>query len=311
MRAGVDLGGTKCLGVLIDADGAIVAEERLATPRGAEAIIDVVCAVIAALEKHGPVDHVGVGVPGLVDRSGVLRVAPNLPGVLNLDVKRSVESGCARPTRVDNDATCAAWGERMAGAARGRDDVVLVTLGTGIGGGLVLGGRLFRGAYGFAGEIGHVVIDPDGPPCVCGHRGCWERYGSGSGLARLAREAAVAGQAPGLVERAGGDPDRVRGEDVTTAAAAGDPGALAVLDRFAWWLALGLANLANTFDPECFVIGGGLVEVGDLLLDPVRRHFADLVEAGEHRPAIDIVPAELGDKAGAVGAAWLEPDQAR
>lgn len=311
MRAGVDVGGTKCLGVLLADDGAVVAEERRPTPRGAAAIVDAVCDVIGALGGRGPVDRVGVGVPGLVDRSGTLRVAPNLAGVMNLDVKGQVEARCGLVVSVDNDATCAAWGERMAGAARGRDDVVLVTLGTGIGGGFVLGGRLYRGANGFAGEIGHVVVDPDGPPCVCGQRGCWERYGSGSGLARLAREAAVAGQAPGLVERAGGDPDRVRGEDVTVAAAAGDPGAVVVLDRFAWWLALGLANLANTFDPACFVIGGGLIEAGDLILDPVRRHFVELVEAGEHRPPVEILPAQLGDQAGAVGAALLDLDEAR
>jgi glucokinase len=181
----------------------------------------------------------------------------------------------------------------------------MVTLGTGIGGGIVVDGRLVEGANGFAGEIGHMVVDPHGPRCPCGRRGCWERFASGSGLARLGREAALAGEARRIVELAGGDPEAVRGEHVTRAAAEGDPQALAVMASFGWWLALGLANLANTFDPECFVLGGGLVEAGEILLQPVRNAFMNLVEAPSLRPPIDILPAALGERAGAVGAALL------
>ncbi|MBV9933561.1 MAG: ROK family protein, partial [Actinobacteria bacterium] len=173
------------------------------------------------------------------------------------------------------------------------------------GGGIILGGSLFRGANGFAGEIGHVVVDPNGPFCPCGQRGCWERYASGSGLGWLGREVAVAGQAARVVALAGGDPEAVRGEHVTRAAAEGDAQALAVLDRFGWWVALGLANLANIFDPSRFVVGGGLVEAGTLLLEPVSRHFLELVEAVAHRPPIGIVAATLGERAGAIGAADL------
>src|SRR5207248_1383416 len=149
-----------------------------------------------------------------------------------------------------NDATCATWGERQMGAARGRDDVAVVTLGTGIGGGFVLGGRLYRGANGFAGEVGHMIVDPKGPPCPCGRRGCWERFASGSGLARLAREAAESGRGHRLVELAGGDVEAVRGEHVTRAAAEGDAEAIQVFRDFGWWAALGIANLVNTLDPE-------------------------------------------------------------
>lgn len=305
VTAGIDVGGTKCLGVLVDETGQVLAEYRVATPSGREAVVDAIAGVVAELARHGPVAAVGVGMPGLVDRRGVLRFAPNLPGVVDLDVKDAIEDRCGIATFVDNDATCAAWGERAAGAAKGRDDVVLVTLGTGIGAGIVLGGRLYRGAHGFSGEVGHMVVDPNGPPCVCGGRGCWERYASGSGLARLAREAAVGGRAPGLVARAGGDPDLVRGEHVTVAAAAGDEGAAAVLRDFAWWLALGLSNLANIFDPECFVIGGGLIEAGALVLPPVRQHLGDLIEARDHRPEVEVLPAQLGERAGAIGAALL------
>lgn len=286
-------------------DGRVVEERRVATPEGEGAVLDAVALAAAAVQGGGEVEGVGVGVPGLVDRSGVLRFAPNLPGVADLPVREELEARLGVAVRVDNDATCAAWGERQAGAARGYDDVILVTLGTGIGGGIVAGGTLLRGAHGFAGEVGHTVIDPAGPPCPCGQRGCWERFASGSGLGRLGQEAAAAGRAAGVLARAGGDPAMVQGEHVTGAAASGDAEAQAVLADFGWWVALGLANLANVFDPQAFVLGGGLVEAGELLLGPVRTAFASLLTAGQYRPAVDIVPASLGEHAGAIGAAHL------
>lgn len=308
LTIGLDLGGTKCLGLLVTGDGEVHDEARLPTPRGGEAVLSTLVEASRELMARAGdrgVSAIGVGVPGLVDTGGVLRVAPNLPGVVELPVASALAAATGLPVRVENDATCAGWGERCLGAARGFDDVVLVTLGTGIGGGFILGGALYRGAHGYAGEIGHMVVDPNGPPCVCGQRGCWERFASGSGLGRLAREAAVAGRAEAVVALAGGDPEAVRGEHVTAAAAGGDPGALAVLERFAWWLALGLANLANVLDPQAFVLGGGLVEAGHVLVDPVRAAFGELVEAPDHRPPVAIVPAALGERAGAIGAALL------
>jgi glucokinase len=306
---GIDLGGTKCLGVVVDAEGGVRDEERVPTPTGGREILDVLASVSAMLLDRcplGAVVGVGVGVPGLVDRQGVLRFAPNLPGVVDVDVRAELGRRLSGlPVHVENDASCAGWAEREAGAARGRDHIVLATLGTGIGGGIIADGSLYRGANGFAGEIGHMVVDPDGPPCPCGQRGCWERFASGSGLGRLAREAAHANRAAAVVALAGGDPEDVRGEHVTRAAADGDAEARAIVERFAWWVALGLANLANVFDPELFVLGGGLVEAGDVLLEPVRGAFAGLVEAAEHRPPVGVVPAELGEHAGAIGAALL------
>lgn len=153
-----------------------------------------------------------------------------------------------------------------------------------------------------------MVVDPRGPACPCGRRGCWERFASGSGLGRLARDAAEAGRAAAVVELAGGDAEAVRGEHVTAAARAGDPGAIAVLDDFAWWVALGVSNLVNVLDPGIVVIAGGLAEMGDLLLDPVRERYADLVLAPTFRPAVPIVAAALGERAGAIGAAILAAD---
>jgi glucokinase len=303
---GVDVGGTKVLGVALDEAGSVVAEHRVPTPRGSEALVDDLLDVVALLRAEVPgVVAVGVGLPGLVDRSGALRFAPNLPGVVELPVGAMASAATGLPVVVDNDATCATWAEHLVGAARGAADVLLVTLGTGIGGGLVLDGRLARGANGFAGEIGHMVVDADGIACVCGRRGCWERYASGSGLGRMAREAAEAGRGVRMVDLAGGNPDLVRGEHATAAALEGDREAMAVVDRFAGWFAIGLANLVHVLDVQTCVIGGGLVEAGDVVLGPIRRQFVDRVFAPEHRPAVDIVPAQLGERAGAIGAALL------
>lgn len=304
---GLDVGGTKVLAVEMDADGAITDKvERIPTPRGADALIDELAQLVG---RFGRPQAVGVGIPGLVDLAGRLRVGPNLPNIADLPVADELSRRIGIPVAVDNDATCATWAEEQLGAARDIADVVLVTLGTGIGGGIVAGGVLQRGANGFAGEPGHMVVDPNGPHCPCGRRGCWERYASGNGLGRLGREAAQAGRAPRLVELAGGDAESVRGEHVTTAAADGDPGALAVCRDWGWWTGLGIANLVDLLDPAIVVIGGGLVEAGDVLLAPTRAAFKDLVLAAEHRPEVPIVAAQLGERAGAIGAALIARDR--
>jgi len=318
---GIDVGGTKILGIALDGAGRVRAQAKAATPRwippeptadhGGEVVVDAVGGVadelLAALgSEASAVARVGVGVPGLVDGAGVLRYAPNLPGGEGLDVVgRLAERLGPRRVVVGNDATCAGLGEWTMGAASGATDAVIVTLGTGIGGGLVVGGKVAGGAHGFAGEIGHMVVDPSGPSCPCGKRGCWERFASGSGLGRLAREAAHAGRLDAVLRRRGGDPEAVRAEDVTSAAAAGDAGARVVLDELGWWLALGLANLANILDPSVFVLGGGLSGSLALVLEPVRTAFDSLVEGGRGRPEVTICLAALGERAGAVGAGLL------
>jgi glucokinase len=173
---------------------------------------------------------------------------------------------------------------------------------------VISGGRVVVGANGFAGEIGHMLVDPSGPPCPCGRSGCWERLASGGGLGRLAREAAGAGRLGDVVALAGGDPELVWGEHVTRAALGGDPGALEVMGEVAWWLALGLANLTTVLDVRRFVVAGGLAEAGEILLDPTRRAFTDLVEGAGARPEIEIVRAAYGERAGAAGAAMAARD---
>ncbi len=310
LLAGVDIGGTKCLGVCLAVDGTVVVEERVPTPRGAENLINTVVEVVEALATNsgGRIAAVGVGAPGLVDREGVLRAAPNLVGVTELPIRDLLADRLHVPVTVDNDATCALEAEWRHGAAAGTSDALLVTMGTGIGGGVVSSGVLQRGANGFMSEPGHMVIDPNGPPCVCGRRGCWERYASGSGLARLARDAAIGGRAAAVVAAAGGDPQAVRGEHVSAAAHAGDEAALQIIEDFAWWVGLGLANLTNLFDPEVIVLGGGLAEEVDLLLEPITRRYEELLYAPEHRPRPRLVPAVLGEHAGAMGAALIAAD---
>jgi glucokinase len=316
---GVDIGGTKVLGVALDDDGAVVAETRVATPAQASAaaghapgaageVADAVATVVEALRREtgadGPSVPVGVGVPGMLDRRGVLVFSPHLPGAAGADVRALVGSRLSTTALlVENDANSAALAELRRGAAAGAEHAVMVTLGTGIGGGLISDGRVVAGAHGFAGEVGHMVVDPSGPPCPCGGRGCWERFASGSGLGHLARQAAESGRLHDVVITAGGTPEEVRGEHVTAAALEGDPEAVAVIEELGWWVAVGLANLTAVLDVERIVVGGGLAEVGDVLLRPTRRAFAELVEGARARPNVEIVPATCGERAGAMGAA--------
>lgn len=236
---------------------------------------------------------IGTGVPGLVDRNGVLRFAPNLPRLSGTAIRAELERRLGVSVVVDNDATCATWGEWRAGGGAGGGDLVFLTLGTGIGAGFVLGGRLHRGANGFAGEPGHMVVAADGWPCPCGKRGCWERYAAGSAIPTLALdEDLVVGS----------------GEEVTAMARAGDAVARRVVDRYAWWLAVGIGSLIDVLDVATVVLGGGVVEDGDLLLEPLRRHLRTTVMAADHRPEVDVRLATLGAEAGAIGAALMAVD---
>lgn len=304
-RVGIDVGGTKAQGVALDLDGELLATAHRSTPRGDDSLGPLIDVLVDLADELGEDGSVGVGVPGLVTRAGVLRAAPNLDGVADFEVSRLLSERLGAPVAVDNDATCATIAEWQLGAAAGTDNMVLVTLGTGIGGGLVANGAVQRGINGFAGEFGHMVVDPDGPRCPCGRRGCWERYASGSGLAMLAREAATGRRLHDVVRHAGGDPQAVRGEHVQAAAREGDPEALAVIDEFARWVALGLSNLTNALDPEVFVLGGGLAAGSDLYLDPISHWFGELLYQPHLRPMPRVEFASWGPLAGAVGAALL------
>lgn len=309
ITAGVDVGGTKILGVVVDRDAPsqLLAEHRVGTPARADGVLDALAGVVQTLALEVEITSVGVGIAGLVDREGLLHTSPNLPMLSRVPVRAELERRTGLPVAVENDATATAWGENQIGSGRGAPDMLCLTFGTGIGAGIVLGGKLVRGAHGFAGEAGHMVVDPSGPPCPCGRRGCWERLASGSGLRRLAREAAEAGRLQRALELAGGDLGIVQGEHVSQAAQEGDRQALDLLQAFGWWVALGIGNVVTLLDVSAVVLGGGVVGIGEPLLGPVRDHYHRLVMADHTRPEVRLVPAELGERAGATGAALLAP----
>jgi glucokinase len=303
---GIDVGGTKVLGVVLDASGNVVRDIAHSSRHGVEGLVAVLEEIVTDLDEHGA--PVGVGAAGLVDLDGRVGYAPNIPGVRDAPVRQLLASATGRRVVVDNDANVAALGEVVYGAAAGARHVLVVTLGTGIGGGIVLDGCVLRGAHGYAAEIGHITVDRAGPRCACGEYGHWEAVASGSALGRMARELVRGGRGQAILAAAAGDPERVTGRDVGDAARVGDPEALALLERYADNVALGLAGLANVLDPELIVVAGGLVALGSLLFTPLAAAFAAHLEGVEHRPQVPIVPAALGVRAGAIGAAVLARD---
>lgn len=301
---GIDVGGTKCLGVALDDDGTVVGELRVPTPEGSDALVATLIHIATELGADRAGGAVGVAVPGLVNRDGVLLAAANLKGVRMLPLRDRLEAASGMRWVVDNDNTVACLAEWKLGAGRGVDDLLLVGLGTGIGGGFVSGGALQRGHHGFAGEFGHMIVSPHGIPCPCGQQGCWERYASGNSLAFHAREAAAAGRLSQVLAAAG-DLDDIRGEHITDAARRGDAEALAVIDTFADWVAVGLVNLTNLFDPGAIVISGGLSADPELFLPPIEHAFHENMYGGDDRPWPRLGFAELGPLAGGIGAALL------
>jgi len=311
---GVDVGGTKALALLVARDGRVLGEVKSATPHlegndagaATAAVLTEQVRELAGYHGRSPSDiPVGIGLPGLMRRDGRLAYAPNLQSVSGADLGAQLgHSLSSSLVFCENDANCAALAEHAWGAARGIDDFVMVTLGTGIGGGIFVDGHLVRGRSGFAGEIGHMVVQANGAPCRCGGHGCWERYASGGGLGRLSREAAESGRLPTLVEQRGGA-DAVRAEDVTAAAARGLDEAVLLMKEMGWWLALGIANLAVILDSGHFVIGGGLSSASDLVLPSAREYLVELVEGYDARPAITVTSSMFGPRSGAMGAALV------
>jgi glucokinase len=308
LTIGVDVGGTKIASGVVDEEGKILDLLKRPTPAAnAAGTIEVISAAVNELSARNDVEAVGIGAAGFVDesRSAVL-FAPNLAW-RNEPVARKVEDRTGLPVVVENDANAAAWAEATMGAGRGQDHVVLITVGTGIGGGIVVNGGLYRGRWGMAGEPGHYRVVPDGRLCGCGNRGCWEQYASGSALVAEAREYArrSPGAAVRLLQLGGGTPEGITGPEVTTAAREGDAGALRCFEIVSRWLGEGLADLAAILDPGCFVLGGGVSEAGDLLLHGTQSAFENGLTGRQYRHHAAIVLAELGQDAGLIGAADL------
>ena len=300
---GIDVGGTKVAGLRLAGDGGVLDRTERPTPADdVAATVDTVSELAAELAAAGG-EALGVGAAGMVDfDAGVLRYAPNLAW-REIPLRDLLSERTGLPCVVDNDANVAAWGEYRFGAARGYRHVLVVTVGTGIGGGIVADGELFRGAHGFAAEIGHIIVEPDGPLCGCGNRGCWEQVASGRALDRLARAEVEQDPAGRIAALAAGA--EASGRHVSEAARGGDPPATAIFAAVGRRLGEGIAGLVNILDPEVVIVGGGVAEEGAVLLDPARHAFLDAVEASEHRPEVPILAATLGNDAGAIGAAAL------
>lgn len=310
---GVDVGGTKVLAAGVSETGAIGRIARRSTPgRRVDAALveDALTEAVLEVADGEPIDGVGIAAAGFVDAGGDrVMFAPHLPW-REEDVRTRLADRWGTVVALDNDANCTARAECAYGAGRGAADVVVVTLGTGIGGALVIDGRVHRGRNGMAGEFGHMQVVPDGLPCECGGRGCWEQYSSGNALVRYARD--QIGREPTMLEElCSGNPALLVGPMVTAAAEDGDLVARRAFASVGDWLGVGVANLVAAFDPDCVVVGGGVSAAGDRLLEPARAALLRALVGAGHRVVPPLLSAALGPEAGLVGAADLARSSAQ
>ena len=309
LTVGVDVGGTKVLGGVVDASGKVLATSRRDTPReGGSELTQTIAAVALELMQEHSITAVGVSAAGFVssDRKTML-ATPNIADWNGVQLDLELTKLIGLPVVIENDANAAAWGEAKFGAGRNQAHMMMLTIGTGVGGGIVVNNELYRGAFGVAAEFGHLRVVPEGHLCGCGARGCFEQYASGSALRRHAREAISASPdlARNLLARGDGTIDGLTGQAITDAAREGDAVALAAFQTTAQYLGAGIASLAVLLDPSCVVIGGGVIDAGEILLAPTREAMKRYMPfAGKH-PYPEIVAAELGNEAGLVGVADL------
>lgn len=308
LAIGIDIGGTKVAAGVVDARGTVLAELRRQTPgRDPRAVEATIVELVSELGRDHPIGSVGIGAAGWMDLSGsTVLFSPHLAW-RNEPLRANLERLLCRPVMLTNDADAAAWAEWRFGSGQGEDRLVCITLGTGIGGAMLMDGRIERGRFGVAGEFGHQVIMPGGHRCECGNRGCWEQYASGNALGREARELARANSpvAQEILRAVDGDVEAITGAVITELARQGDAASIELIDDVGDWLGLGMANLAAALDPGMFVVGGGLCEAGELLLEPARRAFGRNLTGRGFRPASAIALAALGPSAGLIGAADL------
>ncbi|MBB4892826.1 glucokinase [Streptomyces olivoverticillatus] len=307
LTIGVDIGGTKIAAGVVDEEGSILATCKVPTPGTPEGVIDAIADAVRTVSEGFEVEAVGIGAAGYVDdKRATVLFAPNI-NWRHEALKDKVEQRVGLPVVVENDANAAAWGEYRFGAGQGHDDVICITLGTGLGGGIIIGNKLRRGRFGVAAEFGHIRVVPDGLQCGCGSQGCWEQYASGRALVRYARQRAQATpeNAEILLGLGDGTPEGIQGKHISDAARQGDPVAIDSFRELARWAGAGLADLASLFDPSAFIVGGGVSDEGDLVLEPIRKSFRRWLVGSQWRPHAQVLAAQLGGKAGLVGAADL------
>ncbi|WP_314172711.1 ROK family glucokinase [Streptomyces winkii] len=307
LTIGVDIGGTKIAAGVVDEHGDILETSTVPTPPTADGVIDAIADAVRDASREHEVDAVGIGAPGYVDdKRATVLFTPNLTW-RHEALKDKVEQRIDLPVVIENDANAAAWGEYKFGVGTGHEDVVCITIGTGLGGGVIIGGRLHRGRFGVAAEFGHIRMVPDGLLCGCGNQGCWEQYASGSALVRYAQQRATATpeNATILLGLGDGTPEGVEGKHISEAARRGCPVAVDSFRELARWAGAGLADLASLFDPGAFIVGGGVSDEGDLVLDPIRKSYRRWLVGSRWRPHAEVLAAQLGGKAGMVGVADL------
>ncbi|MGW0044444.1 ROK family protein [Rhodococcus sp. NPDC003348] len=304
---GVDVGGTSIRAAVVDAAGEVLDTAQAPTPRSASALEDALDRTLRELISRNEIRAIGLAVAGFVseDRT-IVRFAPHLPWV-DVPVARDLGRRLGLPVVLEHDANAAAWAERRFGAATGGGNVVTVAVGTGIGAALLVDGHLYRGSHGVAPELGHLQVVPGGRPCACGKRGCWERYCSGTALVETAIELLAADPSGSTVLAAevARDPGSLTGRRIAGAARDGDRVAVRTMAEFARWLGVGLAMVADVFDPELIVIAGGVASSAGLFLDEAREHYARALTGAGHRPLARIRTTQLGEAAAMVGAADL------
>jgi glucokinase len=309
---GVDIGGTSVRAGVVDRYGNVLDTARAPTPTSEGALEDAIVSAVGGLAARHRVSAVGLAVAGFVatDRRSVM-FAPHLAW-RNAAVADRISERLSLPVVLEHDANAAVLAEHRFGAARGARVALLVAIGTGIGGGLLLDGEVFRGAYGVAPELGHLSLVPDGRPCPCGKSGCWERYCSGTALSATAVEllARYPGRSTVLGREVLVDKRALTGRKVAAAARDGDPLAQRAMAELAMWLGKGLALVADIYDPEIVVIAGGVSESAPLFLDDAREHYKKMITGAGYRPLARIRTAQLGDDAAMVGAASLAADSA-
>ena len=309
LTVGVDVGGTKVLGGVVDAAGKVLATSRRDTPReGGSELTKTIADVALELMQEHSITAVGVSAAGFVssDRKTML-ATPNIADWNGVQLDIELTKLIGLPVVIENDANAAAWGEAKFGAGRNQAHMMMLTIGTGVGGGIVVNNELYRGAFGIAAEFGHLRVVPDGHLCGCGARGCFEQYASGNALLRHAREAINASPeiARNLLSRGDGTVAGLTGQAITDAARDGDPVALAAFNTTGQWLGAGIASLSVVLDPACVVIGGGVIDAGEILLKPTREALERTMPfAGKH-PYPELIAAQLGNEAGLVGVADL------
>jgi glucokinase len=314
----VDLGGTKIVTALITPQGEILSREYIPTlaEEGVEPVIKRILSSAAALVKNADLPYsslsaIAIAVAGAIDsEKGMVTASPNLPGWHDIPLRDEMQISTGVRTFVINDATAAALGEHRFGAGRGIRNLIYLTVSTGIGGGIIIDGKLYSGASGSAGELGHMTIDVNGPRCACGNVGCLEMLASGKAVAREAQRLIAQGTKTAILEIAEGDAQYVTAQTVATAAQKGDAVALSIVNKAATHLGVGMVNLVNIFNPEMIIVGGGMGKMGEMLLKPARKVVA---ERAFKFPAgvVRIVSSELGDNAGVFGAVAFVVDSDR